>query len=112
VVISAVRAGGDMWDNPRYRTIFLPWMALLCAWGVQWARQHKDAWMRRIILLEGIFVAVFTSWYVSRYFRLYKKLFFWQNVVVIVILAALVIILGFIWDRWRTHRTTPPHLKP
>ena len=26
IFIASTRAGGDQWDNPRYRTIFLPWM--------------------------------------------------------------------------------------
>jgi hypothetical protein len=46
VLASSLRAGGDLWDNPRYRAIFLPWLALLAAWGWDYARSQKDAWRR------------------------------------------------------------------
>jgi len=32
IVVSSYRAGGDQWDNPRYRVIFLLWQALLAAY--------------------------------------------------------------------------------
>lgn len=104
VVISAARGGGDQWDNPRYRLIFLPWMALLAAWALEWARQRGDHWLWRLLLVEAIFLAFFTNWYFSRYFLLWRRLPFWQNVAWIVGLSALVLVGGWLWDRWRGRR--------
>ncbi|HAF61110.1 MAG TPA: hypothetical protein DCK95_02155, partial [Anaerolineaceae bacterium] len=32
VFLSSLRAGGDQWDNPRYRTAILPWITLVTGW--------------------------------------------------------------------------------
>jgi hypothetical protein len=52
ILISSARAGGDQWDNPRYRTIFLPWLALICAWGWDYARRMKNPWLWRILVVK------------------------------------------------------------
>jgi hypothetical protein len=68
LMIASARGGGDATDNPRYRVMFIPWMALLAAWAVDWALAHRDAWLWRWILVEVIFLSFFTNWYFSRYF--------------------------------------------
>ena len=111
VVLSSARGGGDVWDNPRYRTIFLPWLALLGAWAWCWAVEHKDAWLPRLLAAEVIFLLFFTQWYLSRYLRLWRKLPFWEMVILIVVLCALVFGGSWLWDRSRGKRrvTTEEH---
>jgi len=106
VVISSVRAGGDQWDNPRYRMIFIPWMALLAAWSARRAWETKDVWLARWLVVEGIFLYYFTNWYFSRYFLLWRRLPFWKNVTRIVVLSAIVLGSGWLWDltRWLVSR--------
>jgi hypothetical protein len=104
ILLSSARGGGDVWDNPRYRTIFLPWMALLAAWAWQWARENRDAWLARLAVAEGIFLLFFTHWYLSRYLRLWRKLPFWQTVAAIIITTILVFGGSWVWDRVREHR--------
>ena len=113
VVISSVRAGGDQWDNPRYRMIFLPWMALLAAWSARWAWEHKDIWLARWLVVEGIFLYYFTNWYFSRYFLLWKRLPFWKNVTRIVVLSAIVLGSGWLWDfiRWLVSRCSKEKMR-
>ncbi|HTX79701.1 MAG TPA: hypothetical protein VMC62_08535 [Longilinea sp.] len=101
VVISSMRAGGDMWDNPRYRTIFLPWLAVLAGWGFDWALTHKDAWLVRWLIVEGIFLAVFTNWYLHRYQGIGLDVPFGIMVLVIVVLSLAVLVGGGLWDLWR-----------
>jgi hypothetical protein len=96
LIISSARAGGDMTDNPRYRSIFLPYMALLAAWGFQWAWMRKDAWLARWLVVEGIFLAYFTAWYISRYYKLWAPIPFWSMVLQIVVLSGLVLGSGYI----------------
>ena len=98
IVISSARAGGDQWDNPRYRMIFIPWMALLAAWSVRWAWEYKDIWLARWLVVEGIFLYYFTNWYFSRYFLVWRRLPFWKNVTRIVVLSAIVLGSGWLWD--------------
>jgi hypothetical protein len=96
LVISSARAGGDMTDNPRYRSMFLPWMALLAAWGLRWAWLKRDVWLVRWLVVEGIFLSYFTSWYLSRYYQLWKPIPFWSMVVQIILLSGLVLASGWL----------------
>jgi hypothetical protein len=97
LLISSARAGGDMTDNPRYRSMFLPWMALLAAWGLQWAWARRDVWLVRWLVVEGVFLAYFTAWYLSRYYHLWGQIPFWSMVIQIVLLSALVLASGWLW---------------
>jgi hypothetical protein len=97
LVIASARAGGDLWDNPRYRLIFLPWLILLAAWGVYHAIEKRDAWLVRWLLVEVIFLGFFTNWYFSRYFLWWGRMYFWQTVAWILVLSAVVLASGWIW---------------
>lgn len=99
VIIASARAGGDQWDNPRYRTIFLPWMAVIFGWAVDFARERKDRWLGRALLVEGIFLAFFTEWYISRYYPVIPRLDFWLMSILIFVLSLGVIIYGWLRDR-------------
>ena len=95
--ISSLRAGGDQIDNPRYRVIFLPWLAFMAAWGIDFALKNRDWWLVRWIAIEVIFLGFFTQWYYSRYsgdaIRRYP---FWKTVTYIVVCSAIVFATGFI----------------
>lgn len=105
-LISSARAAGDQWDNPRYRTIFLPWMALLAGWGVCWAWNHRDAWLLRFLAVEVIFLSFFTQWYLARYWSWlhWVRMPFWAYPVWILVLSGIVLIGGWLWDRYRAPR--------
>ena len=102
IIIASARAGGDQWDNPRYRTIFLPWMAVVAGWGVTYAKKVEDRWLLRGLLVEGIFLAFFTQWYLSRYYTYFPRLEFWLMILLILVLSLLVLVGG--WWRDRKHR--------
>jgi hypothetical protein len=99
ILIASARAGGDQWDNPRYRTIFLPWMAVVAGWGLAYARTMKDHWFNRLLTIEGIFLFFFIQWYVSRYNPVLPRLELAASVALIVILSAGVVIAGIVKDR-------------
>lgn len=107
LLVSSIRAGGDQWDNPRYRVIFLPLLAYYCAWGVDFARRTRDWWLARWIAIELIFVGFFGQWYYSRYsgdaIRRYP---FWRTVVYIFTASAAVFATGLIGPlrRWLARR--------
>ena len=69
IILTALRGGGDQWDNPRYRAILLLWQALASGYALTCFRTRSDSWLARIWLVEGIFLAFFTQWYLSRYFH-------------------------------------------
>ena len=100
LVVASLRGGGDLTDNPRYRGLFLPWLALLAAWSVDWALARKDAWLWRWLAVEGVFLAFFTHWYLGRYYQLWIKMNFWSMVIWIISLSTLVLVGGWLWDRY------------
>ncbi len=101
VAVASARAGGDMTDNPRYRTIFLVWLALLAAWAVQRAVATRDPWLVRWLMVEAVFLGFFTHWYLVRYAGSEKKLPFFIMVGLIVGVSAVILAGGWLWDRYR-----------
>lgn len=95
IVISALRGGADSWDNPRYRVILIAVQAAAAAYA--WV--GRDRWLVRWLLVEGIFLVVFTQWYVSRYYHVGGQLPFGAMILLIVVLAALVMGAGWLRDR-------------
>ncbi len=96
--VASLRAGGDMTDNPRYRMLFLVFIALAVGWALDWARSRRDPWLGRWLLVEGIFLGFFTHWYFSRYFNIGAKLDIFVMTGLILGLSALVLLGGLAWD--------------
>ena len=97
IFLSSLRAGGDQIDNPRYRMIFLPWLAFMAAWGIDFAVKLRDWWLVRWIAIEMIFLGFFTQWYVSRYGAdVIRRFPFWKTVTYIILCSAAVFATGLI----------------
>ena len=103
-LLSALRGGGDQWDNPRYRTIFLPWMGLLAGWAWQWARERGNPWLGRVYALAAVFIGGFMLWYLGRYAGWFGGLPFWNVVVGVVLISAAIVAAGWWRDRSLTRR--------
>lgn len=101
IAISAWNAGGDQWDNPRYRTILLAWLALVAGWAWGWARQRKDAWLGRWLAVEAVFVLIFTEWYLGRYYPGFPHADIQVMIAATLLSAALILGGGWVWDRTR-----------
>jgi hypothetical protein len=95
IIVSALRGGADSWDNPRYRVILIAVQAAVAAYA--WV--GRDRWLVRWLIVEGIFILVFTQWYVSRYYHLGGQLPFGVMILLIILLAALVMAFGWWRDR-------------
>lgn len=105
ILAASFRAGGDQWDNPRYRLILIFFQALLAGqvW-VHW-RASKDAWFTRLLAVEGIFLLVFGYWYAGRYTDWPIWRFSFPVAALIVgVLAALVLLGSWAWDRRPSRR--------
>ena len=59
-----------------------------------------------LLAAEAIFLLFFTQWYLSRYLRLWRKLPFWQMVIMILVLCALVFGGSWLWDRWKARKAS------
>ena len=102
IVVASLRAGGDQWDNPRYRVIFLALQALFAARAWITFREGTSAWFTRLLAVEAIFLIFFSQWYASRYYAHFGTLSFGVMVAWILSLSAIVFVFGIIQDRKRT----------
>lgn len=67
MLLAAYRAGGDLWDNPRYRAGFAAFQLALAAWGLVQQRKQSDPWLKRIVVLVLIQTFWLVIWYLPRY---------------------------------------------
>lgn len=104
IIISSIRAGGDMWDNPRYRTIILVFIVIFAAWAWEHAKLHRLVWLKRVALVEGIFSLFFMHWYASRYYQIFGRLQFFTMIVWILGISALILFGGLIYDKLQLTR--------
>jgi hypothetical protein len=102
IILSSARAGGDQWDNPRYRTILLLFQAALAAQAFTWQRATRDRWLGHLLAVEGVFLVFFGYWYAARYtnWRAGQVHIFFV-IAAIVIVSILILVGGWVWDRRR-----------
>jgi 4-amino-4-deoxy-L-arabinose transferase-like glycosyltransferase len=98
ILIAAANAGGDMWDNPRYRVMFLPYQALLAAFSLWWAFSHKSPWLWRWLAVEVVFVLAFLEWYISRLFPAIPHLSIWIMIGLTLAACGLILAGGWLVD--------------
>jgi hypothetical protein len=101
IMLAAIRGGADLWDNPRYRTILFLWQAILAGYVWVWWRETRNAWLPRVILMEVLFLLVFTQWYANRYYHWGGQLPF--PVMIALILGLWGIVLGIGW--WQDRKS-------
>jgi hypothetical protein len=100
IIISSARAGGDQWDNPRYRVILLLFQAALAAQAMTWQRLTHDPWLVRTLAVEGVFLLLFGYWYTSRYSYLGLTVFHVFSVLLVIgAISAVILIGGWLLDR-------------
>ena len=107
LLVSSARAGGDQWDNPRYRSIFLVYFAVLCGWAWDYARRVKDPWLGRFYLIELVFLGFFLEWYISRYYQVVGRLPFENMLIWVAGLSFSILLGGIVWDRIKKKRKHP-----
>jgi hypothetical protein len=100
ILLAALRGGGDMWDNPRYRAILFLWQAILGGVVWVWWREAHSHWFMRVIACEVVFLVVFMQWYISRYFHWGGQLE--PEVMVALIFGLWIAIIGLGW--WRDRK--------
>jgi len=101
ILISSARAGGDQWDNPRYRMMLIPWMSLIAAYVLQWSKDHQSRWFWRWVMVEGVFLLFFTHWYIGRYAEIYRPIPFPIMLALITGISGVVMLGGWLLDQRR-----------
>jgi hypothetical protein len=95
LLLAALRGGGDLWDNPRYRTLLFLWQAILAGYVWVWWRETRSIWFWVVVIMELVFTFIFTLWYGSRYYHWPGQLPF--PAMVALILGLWAAILGAGW---------------
>ncbi len=104
ILICAIRAGGDQWDNPRYRLIFFGIEALLAGYAwITW-RERRDAWLLRIVGLEILSTLIFGQWYLARYYLIGIHLPIMVVLALNLSFALLIFAGGWLWDAVHTRK--------
>ena len=106
IMVAALNAGADQWDNPRYRAILLIWQVILAAWAWDWARSRHDSWLWRWLAVEAVFVGLFTEWYLGRYYPGFVHLDIKWMTLIILLICGMILAGGIIWDH--KHKVRPP----
>ena len=107
MVVSSARAGGDQWDNPRYRFILLPFLALIVAWVWDHIIQTRSPWFWRWIAIEVEFLLFFVNFYWNRYIGgINTYLLFRVMIALIIFVAMLILGGGWLWDRYHAKRAS------
>jgi hypothetical protein len=100
IIICSFRAGGDQWDNPRYRLMLLLFQAALMAYSLLWARQTRDLWLGRALAVDAVFLVGITAWYISRYDAAPGILPLGQTMLIVILLGTIILAGGWVFD-WR-----------
>lgn len=101
ILLSALRGGGDVWDNPRYRMLLFVWQSILAGYVWVWWRETHNNWLKRVVWCEAAFLLVFTQWYASRYLHWGSQLPFAVMVALIAGLWGLILGVGWWSDKKR-----------
>jgi hypothetical protein len=105
VILVSYRDAGRMWDNPRWRTIFLSAQAALAGWSVSSAGLDKSPGLKRIAIVVGFSTLVFIAWEAGRYYQL-PRLNLWESLALIGV-AVPVYLIGAAWiDRRRVKKNS------
>jgi hypothetical protein len=67
ILIASLRSGGDLWDNPRYRVIFISLQATIAGWVWFEQERGKNPWLSWMAISLGIILIWFIPWYLQRY---------------------------------------------
>ena len=67
ILIASMRGGGDDWDNPRYRLLFLTLQAGLAGWVWTRSAWRNSVGLRRALIGSSLFFLWFMPWYIRRY---------------------------------------------
>jgi hypothetical protein len=105
IILCSFRAGGDQWDNPRYRLMLLLFQAILAAQCLISALKNRDPWLGRFLASEAVFLVGVTTWYISRYDAVPGTLPLGGTILFVVIVSLLILVGGWFIDRRRNRKS-------
>jgi hypothetical protein len=67
ILIASLRSGGDLWDNPRYRVVYISLEAIIAGWVWFEQQQSRIPWLSWMAISLAIVLIWFIPWYLQRY---------------------------------------------
>jgi len=104
ILAASLRGGADVWDNPRYRVMWVVLQGALAAWVWAGRGNGSDAWLRRAMVGTGLVLLWFLPWYLRRYIGLPWPVVDLFHTLGLGLASALLYIL---WDWARTRGKKP-----
>jgi len=92
------RDAGRMWDNPRWRVVFLSIQAALAGWTWMKAIEMKSPWLRRTAVIVGFATLAFLQWEAGRYYD-FPRLNLWNTLGLIAIFSSIFVAGSLMYDR-------------
>ncbi len=102
-IMASYRDAGRLWDNPRWRAVFLVAQAALVGWAWVWARGQNSPWLRRLAVVVAFTTLAFMHWEGGRYYQ-WPRLNLWETMGLSLAFAALYLGGGALLDGWRRRR--------
>jgi 4-amino-4-deoxy-L-arabinose transferase-like glycosyltransferase len=92
------RDAGRLWDNPRWRTVFLCAQAALAGWSWITFRRTKNRWLGRVIITEIFALLALLHWEAGRYYGT-PRLNLWETLGLIGGFAVIYYVSSLLYDR-------------
>jgi hypothetical protein len=102
-LLVSYRDAGRLWDNPRWRSVFLCIQAAMAAWAWVTAGEKKDPWLRRMGGVVAIPTLVFLHWEMGRYYHT-PRLSFWKTLGLGAGVTVLYLMCLLAFDRYTARR--------
>jgi hypothetical protein len=97
------RDAGRMWDNPRWRVVFISIQAALAGWTWMKSIEIQSPWLRRTSVIVGFGTLAFLQWEAGRYYE-FPRLNLWNTLGLIAIFSVVFIAGSFLYDRAKVAR--------
>ncbi len=102
-IFVSYRDAGRLWDNPRYRSVFLFAQAALSGWTWITYKRTQSRWLRRVGITVGVATLAFLHWEAGRYYGT-PRLNLWKTLALVGGFTAFYYIGAFFYDRRRMKR--------
>jgi hypothetical protein len=98
ILIVSYRDAGGMWDNPRWRAIFISAQATVIGWTWITSIRRAKPWVLRFGVVVGFSTLAFLQWEAGRYYG-FPRLNLWETLALIGGFSTIFLVGSVIYDR-------------
>jgi hypothetical protein len=105
-ILVSYRDAGRLWDNPRWRAVFLCAQAAIAGWTWMTFRRTKNRWLGRVAIAEVFAILAFLHWEAGRYYQT-PRLNLWNTLGLIGGFTFIFFTISFLSDRRKAKNLKP-----